>query len=539
MIQPVHKLLLAKMDFNISALEFVRRFYREAVCPFRQCQVPPTQWYGKYIGVGNAQDFYPHAAAFGLVRFPNGGAVAPAPDDIVAFSTATADLGHVAIVRSIDTSMCSGVDSAEFTVQLIEQNTNRPHQLIGQCQLQPSGNYTYTLIPRSIPIQGWLRVPGSASTNAGSTAIITGIVNGQAVDKAYVPIPASGAVAALNIDSQNSTGALVKTIAMPSGFAPNATAANQGTNQVVVVSYTSPTVQIIDATQDNLVASLTSSVSSFASFSGGSCMICGVLVDPSTNSAILDTAQGYLILDLTTKQFSAFIPGTVAGENFGLNLNSRTVLNPTYFQGIPAGLQAIRLTDNSVFTYSSSIGEFPDAVAIDSATGIAVVPDEFTGNQYLINLQAEAFSAPNFSAPSSVFPINFTDCGGERNDWSLVSAEASTHRLFLATEFADCAAVEPLPSAAVLGVPPLPTLFRWGHMPSAPDGLAWNNGGDPHGIAVFTSVINGKVYGFLIRSDRAWVARIDLQGASNAAQIPGGLQGEIDLTPFVSFLRTQ
>jgi hypothetical protein len=89
------------------------------------------------------------------------------------------------------------------------------------------------------------------------------------------------------------------------------------------------------------------------------------------------------------------------------------------------------------------------------------------------------------------------------------------------------------------GAPPLPTLFRWGHVPSAPDGLAWNNGGDPHGIAVFTSVVNGKVYGFLIRSDQAWVARVDLAGVSSAAQLSGGLPGEVDLTPYVFFFKTQ
>ena len=158
-----------------QCVELVRRFYREAVCsPQRPCRVPPDHWKGQYIttgcgqdgkqSCGDAQDFYPHAALFGLTGFPNPGIIPPSPDDIIGFSTSDGTLGHVAIVKSIDTSPCVGVDSTTFTVQLLEQNTLRPHQLSGQCQRQTNGTYTYTLIPRSIPIQGWLRLPTIPAT---------------------------------------------------------------------------------------------------------------------------------------------------------------------------------------------------------------------------------------------------------------------------------------------------------------------------------------------------------------------------------------
>ena len=395
--------------------------------------------------------------------------------------------------------------------------------------------------------------PGSVSSNslnvtvvnvsgggAGSTAIITGVVNGQTVDKAYVPISA-GRIAVINADSNTSTGALVKAINMPAGYHPNATAANPATGQVAVVSYTSPDVQIIDASQDLLAATMTAPVMRTATFSGGSCMICGVLIDVSTNSAILDTAQGYMLLDLATRQFS-FLSGTVAGENFGFNPNTRIVLNPTYNQGVPAGLQAVAVGGGPVFTYMSSVGGVPDATAVDINTNIALVPDEFTGNQYLVNMAAAIFnpsgSPPQFTAPSTIFPITFTACGGELHDWSLVSVESSRHLGFIATEFADCAAVESLPTSIISGAPPIPSVFYWGHMPS-PDGIAWNNGGDPHGIAVFTSVVNGNPYGFLIRNDQAWVARIDLAGLKSAPLLVGGLTNQVNLTPFVFFLKTQ
>jgi hypothetical protein len=376
-------------------------------------------------------------------------------------------------------------------------------------------------------------------SSAGSTAILTGSVNGQAVDKAYIPIPADGRVAVLNADSATSTGALLTSITMPRGYRPNATAGNQGTQQVVVISYSSADVQIIDAAHDSLASTLTAPVTRVASFSGGSCMICGVLIDPPTNSAILDTAEGYVVLDLITGHFSPFIPGTVAGENFAYNARTRVVLNPTYGQSAGAGLQAITLGDRSVYTYDTRVGDVPDSAAIDVMTNIAVVPDEFTDDQYLINMAAARFDAVHvphvFSAPSSRFRIS---TGGWCDEWTLASIESSSHLLFLGTEFSDCAAVETLPTSSITGAPPVPPPFHWGRMPAAPDGW-WFNGGDPHGIAVFTSVVDGKPYGFLVRGDQAWVARIDLAGVATATTKPDGLPGQVDLRNFVAFLSTK
>src|SRR5207248_2990378 len=108
-------------------------------------------------------------------------------------------------------------------------------------------------------------------------------------------------------------------------------------------------------------------------------------------------------------------------------------------QGVPAGLQGITLGDDSAYTYTTSVGSVPDSAAVDVNTNIAVVPDEFTGNQYLINMGAATFDAAStprrFSAPSTVFPVTFTACGGELHDWSLVTVESSSHLLFLGTEF--------------------------------------------------------------------------------------------------------
>lgn len=398
--------------------------------------------------------------------------------------------------------------------------------------------------------------PGSGSSNAltvtvanvsggssGSTGIIVGNVNGKIVDKAYVPLPNSDLVSVINVDAASGTNPVVTSIPMPTFYSPSATAADQTMLQVVAISDTSPDVQIIDASQDKLIATLASPVTQSATFSAGFnlCMICGVSIDPTSNTAILDTAQGLLLLNLTTQQFSAFIPGSAAGENFGYNPNTLIVLNPTYYQNVPAGLQAISLSNDAVSTYSMPLNSNPDSAAVDLNTNIAVIPDEYTGNQFLINMAVASFSSGAFSAPDTVYNTSFTNCitSQAANEWTMVSIESSTHILFLGTEFGECAAVEPLPTAPVSSAPSSPTTFNWGHMPSAPDGLGWSNGTDPHGIGVFTSVVNGKAYGFLVRSDQAWVARIDLVGVAGASPLSGGLQGQVDLSPYVTFFKTQ
>jgi hypothetical protein len=371
---------------------------------------------------------------------------------------------------------------------------------------------------------------------SGSTAIIG--------NKAYVPIASQGTIAVLNVDSTTSTGPVFTSIPMPLGYQPSATAANPVTKEVVVVSFGSADIQIINAVQDKLVATYTSPVTQFAGFSGGSCLVCGALVDPSTNRAILDTAQGPILFNPTTGQFGPFLPA-LAAENFAFNSNSRIAVLPTYSQLGFTGLQALNVDTGAVSQYSASVGSVPDSAAVDLTTNLAVIPDEFTDNQYLINMQAASFSGGSFSAPQTVFPVPISSISS-CNEWTMVSVESGSHVLFLANEFGGstggsflaCAAVETMPTSSVSGAPPLPAVFHWGSVPNTPDGFPWLNSFDPHGIAVFTSVLNGRAYGFLVNRDQTWVARIDLDGVRNAALVPGGLNGQVNLTPYVFFIQT-
>ena len=403
------------------------------------------------------------------------------------------------------------------------------------------GMATITAASGSIMAMATLTVTGNGGASSGSTGILVIPLNGQNVDAAYQPMGSAGPgpVQVVNLDSTSSNSALITSIPMPSGYTPNATAASQTSMKVVVVSYTSSDVQVIDATKNTVVNTFTSPVTGSAQFSGGSCTICGVLVNPSNDLAVLDTAQGYYTMDIGTGAFTLLVtpPGVAfTAENFSLDATTQLIVNPTYDQDLsnPSEVQIVDLAGNTVSTNTTLGIDTPDSAATDLNTNVAVVVDEFTGNQTLINLNGLAVASGNWTAPTQVFTI--PGCVGD--EMTMISADSSSHALFSSEEFGNCTAIESLTSSVPSGAPPNPTGYVWGFMPNTPDSNQWFNGGDPHGVAVFTSVVDGKHYGFLVNDQQTWIARIDLAGAQAAPPLSGGQLDQIDLTPYTLYLPT-
>jgi hypothetical protein len=71
-------------------------------------------------------------------------------------------------------------------------------------------------------------------------------------------------------------------------------------------------------------------------------------------------------------------------------------------------------------------------------------------------------------------------------------------------------------------------------MPATPDGHAWQFGLDPRALAVFTSVVNGNHFAFVVDKNANWVARLDLAALAGASPSSTG----IGLKPYVTFLQT-
>jgi hypothetical protein len=367
------------------------------------------------------------------------------------------------------------------------------------------------------------------------------------IDAAYQPqsylTNSSGqyAVQVVNLDTGTSSSALLASIPMPvadslgNPFVPNATAASQSALKVIVISYTSPDVQVVDAATNAITATYTSPVTQFADFSGGSCMICGALVNPglSSNQVLLDTAQGYYTMDLGTGAFTALVAANPS-ENFAFDSTSQVILSPTYtFDGTATEVQLLDLSGNTISSNASLNIIEPDSAAVDLSTGVGVVIDEQGGTQTFINLAQVAVSSGAWTAPTTVYSIPFFA------EMTYVAVDSASHTLFTSQEFYNMTAIELLPATAPAGAPPAPTGYVWAYMPNTPDGNGYLNGGDPHGVSIFTSVVDGKLYGFLIDQSQTWVAKIDLAGGLAATQIASPpYPGEIDLTSYTTYLPT-
>jgi len=385
-------------------------------------------------------------------------------------------------------------------------------------------------------------VNGTASITVAAPAPPGGGGSGSSSilkDRAFVPAPSHNCkgnvlspvnpntVAVINLDAQSSTTAVVAHITMPINYIPTATAANPVTNQVLVTSCSSPTVLIIDGTTNQIIDSVDAPVTNSFVFSGGSCIICGVLIDPNTNKAILDTAQGVMVFDPVARTFSAPIPNSMPGENFGYDPGLKMVLNPIYNSG-PAGFQMVSLADNSTSTVNNTGISFPDAAAVDTLTHVGVIADEGGKTQLLVNMVSSSGNTPLWSTFDQQ-----TTC----DELTMISVDSSIHVAAVAAEDSqDCFALEllPLTEPAPDSAPGVPDTFIWGHMPPTPDNHLWHFGLDPHATAVFTSVVNGNHFAFLVEKNANWVARVDLAALAGAAPNSAG----ISLAPYVTFLQT-
>jgi hypothetical protein len=421
--------------------------------------------------------------------------------------------------------------------------------------LNPSSTCDITTDSLAIPgnsaqvtVQGPpLILPGGSGSGTG---IIPGTFNGQPIDKAYVAVPGVNVVSVINADGNAHTAPL-KSIPMPTqlpGYSPSATAADSTSLKVYVVSYTSPSVVVIDANSDSVLNNFPLPVTHTQGFSGGNCMVCGVLADPIAKQVIFDTADGYLLYD-ETQGLIVQTYAVNAAENFGYNPVTRQLVSPYYgapFFSNVYGMDLLDLGTDTRLSFSGSVGPKPDAAAVDFTTNLAVIANEAETNPVgfvtLVNLNAQTLTSGSFSTPTSTytFPDATSYCSGgaDSPEWTMPSADTLNHLLFLANEFSDCAGVLDLPPLKSTGVPRKPSQFRFGEMPAGPDGQVWSNSHDPHGATVFVSVVDGRTYAFLTRLDGLYVARIDLLNLFNSPVI-ANTPGVVDMTPLAVFLPTR
>jgi hypothetical protein len=384
------------------------------------------------------------------------------------------------------------------------------------------------------------------------------------------------APAALPAADGGSTGtpALITNIELPAvgtdagGFldVQYATATGGDSSVVVAVSKQSPAVWFIDPQTDQVTGTLMLDASFGQSqFSGGGGYVTGVAVDSPHHRAVLSVWNGFVILDLTTRTIAATI-STPPAENFGYDSVTQRIYSPFYdctasvgssASGAPIspascsdpktpdgitvmtdGLAVIDLADpdHTVYTYENTdidptvfgaepdqpLGAEPDSAAVDPTTGVVVIPSEGDSFQSILDMSKAVFdkAAKTVTAPRRIIDTEAV------SGLDAVAIEPNSHIALWEAEFESQVAAADLTLANAGS-----TSFAFSTMPTMPDGLDFENVGDPHGLAVTTALVGGAPVGFVVDKNLRWIARIEFaQIAAHAAGDAG-----VDLSPGGSF----
>ena len=416
------------------------------------------------------------------------------------------------------------------------------------------------LVPVLLALACGSSKPAPASGSTGAFGIVT--VGGK--QKLYLPAtdPITGNAVIEVIDAGQSgsgvtgTGGLIKSIDL--GTTAGATATGGDATVVIAASTDVPNIWFIDPNSDSVSKMITLPATyGRSNFSGGGGYVTGIAVDSANHRAILSVYNGFAIVDLKSQAITQNIQAPPA-ENFGFDSINQRIVAPFYdcsassdSSGAPLtfcndyktstgavitdGLNLIDLNKNIVYTYQDDaaadptrpLGGEPDSAAIDPNTSIAVVPSEGNAAQNILDLSKAAYddAKKSFTIPAANKHqiVNQSLTG--------VAIEPANHLGFWEAEHTDDLGFIGLSDASQgKGT------FLHGHVPNRPDGSSWRNLGDPHGIAVTTGLSNGVPVGFLVSSDRKWVARIDLnQLAQLKPATPGADLSRTELAPAVTF----
>lgn len=375
----------------------------------------------------------------------------------------------------------------------------------------------------------YIRSEPASPAASGSVAVLVAHAgtdtsgNPVTATKAYVP--ESDHLAVVNLEANKQIGSVV----MPNGYIATMAAAHPSKNQVVVASYASNLVQIVDANSDQVLESLPVPVSTQTTVNGATCTVCGLIVDSARDRAVLDTAAGYLTLNLDDGSTTAPLAAPAAA-NFSYDPNTQRIYAP--FNGTGgAGVTMLDLIAGTVSavhaTGSAALGASPDTAAFDPATALLHVGDANANNYVSLNFNTASASGGAIPTPAASYTIT-TGCVGA---WNGVNLEFTSHVGWFAN-LGSCVGVANLPASPGTGSPTPPSQIRWAQVPVGPDGLPWANTptGHPHSLAVYLGA-DGKSYGLAVRQDSSELLKMDLALLQTANAVTGGVDvNQVDPT---------
>jgi hypothetical protein len=308
---------------------------------------------------------------------------------------------------------------------------------------------------------------------------------------------------------------------------PNSCSSNSLTGETVCVANNTD-VYLINGT--TLTSTLTSGATSTEGFSGGSCENCGVVVDSSSNRALitigLETGGpgGYQFLDLGgTPSFESPIPaGATTSEDVSIDPVRHLILSPNE-QSL---YQIVNISSSTAQLFNNELSDTPEGGTYDSAgedctTGIALATDEFTGNLFIADLTQATFTPGTDGMPgtwtdSASQLVNFPEFDDLDAGTCGIAVAPGTHLGVVTGEFGgSLEGVFELPSTSGSGTPAFVDYVAF-TVPAPPTEDEWDQGKDPHTVTAYVSPNTKKAYGVLENEEFTYVAIIDLQGLLSA-----------------------
>ncbi|MGC1678311.1 MAG: hypothetical protein WA740_12355 [Candidatus Binataceae bacterium] len=336
---------------------------------------------------------------------------------------------------------------------------------------------------------------------------------------AVVPIETSAGIVAAG------TVAAAAPTTITTANVPNSCSSNPTSGETVCVANNTD-VYLINGT--TLTSTLTSGATSTEDFSGGSCENCGVVVDSSTNKALvtvgLETGGpgGYQFLDLgaTPPAFEDPISaGAETSEDVSIDPVRHLVLSPneqSIYQIVNTSTSTPAIFNNDL-SASSQAGVY-DSAAEDCTTGIALATSEGTGNLFLADLTQATFTpgTPGTWTDTGSQLQNFPEFDGFSAGTNGIAIAPGTHIGVVTGEFGgDLEGVIELPSTSGSGIPAVVDYVAF-TMPAEPNEAPFDLGFDPHTVTAYVSPNNHKAYAVMGDSTNTFLGIVDLQGLLSA-----------------------
>jgi hypothetical protein len=340
----------------------------------------------------------------------------------------------------------------------------------------------------------------------------------------------TAAVKVVPIETSAGLGTGGAPTSITTGSLPNSCSSNSLTGETVCVGNDTD-VYLINGT--TLTSTLKSGATATESFSGGSCENCGVVVDSTTNRALITMGLstggpgGYQFLDLAgTPAFETPIPaGVGTSENVSIDPVRHLVLSPneSFENGGVSDYQLVNISTATPALFNNDLSELGpqawDSAGEDCTTGIALATDEGTGNLFIADLTQAKFTpgtpAGTWTDAASQL-VNFPEFDDFSAGTCGIAVAPGTHLAIVVGEFGgNLEGVVQLPSTSGSGTPAFPDYVAF-TVPGLPDDSEWSQGFDPHTVTAYVSPNSHKAYGVIENGDFSFVAILDLQGLLSA-----------------------